>query len=304
MSYKTKKNNYSNQANNYSKHANNYSKQANNYSNPANHLNSKVLNWKKRREIKNKIKLIIEEFYETSKIFKISPYSYLYGVNKDISVQFNILTRETSNNPSKICLTLDFNHSKKKLSINELNKCSINGAINLINAIKIAKKLEYNTISLGDYSEINGNYCSYSLKIFNILLNGESWYNKYGLKSEAHEREQKEIIKIRNKSFIKNIDKFMEKYNKQSKDYYVRQKNKLIIKNVWMSLQYIQTMYSINIKYQTKTVFKQLDIYRKKLKKDDEKDMFICVLGPIIELFNGNITYDTSLSAHPSEFDY
>ena len=73
-----------------------------------------------------------------------------------------------------------------------------------------------------------------------------------------------------------------------------------------MSLQYIQTMYSINIKHQTKRVFKDLDIYRNTLKTDDEKEMFICVLSPIIELFKDDIDiwYDPTLSAHPSDFDY
>jgi len=293
MSYntkKTKKNNY---------------KQTNNYRKLTNHLNPKVLNWKKRREIKNKIKLIVEEFYEPSEIVYNYSYSYSSGSIDNISVLINILSKTTTNT-SKICLRLDFNHSKKDLYIEELNKCSINGRTNLINAIKIAKKLEYNTIRLGDFSEINGNYCSYSLKIYNILLNGESWYNKYGLKSETHELEKKKIIKIRNKSFINNIDKFMEKYKKKSKDFRLRQKNKIIIKNIWMSLQYIQTMYSINIKYQTLRVFKDLDNYRKTLETADEKDMFICVLSPIIELFKDDIDiwYDPTLSAHPSDIDY
>ena len=273
------------------------------------HLNQQVINWKERREIKNKIKLIVEEFYLPSEI----AYSFSSGSIDNISVRTIILSGSiyTPNNPPKTCLHLDFDHSKKDLYIEELNKCSINGSKNLINAIKIAKKLEYNTIRLGDFSEIIGNNCSYSLKIYNILLNGESWYNKYGLKSDQHNIEQQQIKKTRDISFINNIDKFMKKYKLESKtrtflfspkEYRDRIKN--LIKNIWMSLQYIQTMYSINIKHQTKRVFKDLDIYRNTLKTDDEKEMFICVLSPIIELFKNNIKYDTSLSAHPTEFNY
>ena len=279
--------------------------QTTNYQNLTSHLHPKVLNWKKRREIKNKIKLIVEEFYLPSEII----YSYSYGSSVHIVILSGSI--DTPNNPPKTCLNLDFDHSKKRLYIEELNKCSISGSKNLINAIKIAKKLEYNTIRLGDFSEIIGNNCSYSLKIYNILLNGESWYNKYGLKSERHNIEQKEIKKIRDISFINNIDKFMKKYKLESKtrtflfspkEYRDRIKN--LIKNIWMSLQYIQTMYSINIKHQTKRVFKDLDVYRNTLKTEDEKEMFICVLSPIIELFKNNIKYDTSLSAHPAEFNY
>ena len=68
----------------------------------------------------------------------------------------------------------------------------------------------------------------------------------------------------------------------------------------------IQTMYSI--KHQTKRVFEDLDIYiRNKLITDDEKEMFICVLSPMIELFENNIKYKHNLTmdikqiSHPSQ---
>ena len=100
------------------------------------------------------------------------------------------------------------------MDISELNKCILNGRKNLTNALQIAYKLKYKYITLIDASNIRYNHsetdynCSISLKMYNILLKGKSWYNKYGLYSDTHDFEQEEIKRIRNTMFYMVIWEF------------------------------------------------------------------------------------------------
>ena len=237
--------------------------------------------------IGNKIKQIAEEYYPPSNMtIYIDEHIFLSNIKNDldINIQLWIWSGDgTTKDPHEVCLKLDFNHNDKSLFIDEINKCKYKGRKNLTNAIEIAEKLKYDTISLGDFSLIQGKSCSYSLKIYKILLNGESWYNKYGFKSKSHKEEQLKINEIRNDVFRKNI------YN-----FYLKKKD-IDFNDILQSLKSIESMYNINVNLLTKTVFKRLDIIRNKLKTEHEKNTFICILSPIIELFKNNIRYDNYL---------
>ena len=257
------------------------------------HYNSKI---KKKKHssngthigvIGNKIKKIVEEYYPPSIMtIYINEHIRKQANNMKLNIGIHVWIwngKGTSTDPGVVCLKLEFDYKNKILYIEELNKCKFNGRKNLKNAIEIANKLQYNTILLGDESKIEGKFCSYSLKIYKILLNGQSWYNKYGFKSQYHEIEQKEISEIRNTNFSIVIDNFC------------REKTSIDFKNIWMSLQYIQSIYKINIENNTQTVFKKLEEIRKTLKIENDNNMFICILSPIIELFKNNINYDSYL---------
>jgi hypothetical protein len=257
------------------------------------HYNSKIKQKKHSSDgahigvIGNKIKKIAEEYYPPSMMTIYINEHIRKPVNNmklNITIQVWIWSgKGTPTDPGIVCLKLDFDYTNKLLFIEEINKCKFNGRKNLTNAIEIANKLQYNTIMLADESKIKGKFCSFSLKIYKILLNGQSWYNKYGFKGQYHDTEQLEISKIRKKSFSTVIDNFCE------------EKTNTDFKNIWMSLQYIQSIYKINIKNNTQNVFKQLEIIRKTLKIENDKNMFICILSPIIELFKNNINYDSYL---------
>ena len=68
------------------------------------------------------------------------------------------------------------------------SKCNMSGNDILLNLFFIAKyKLHLDTIDLFDESMLKS---LIPLKNYSILLNGESWYNKYGYKSDQYDKEQ------------------------------------------------------------------------------------------------------------------
>ena len=127
--------------------------------------------------------------------------------------KFKIVSKNTKfiihnvNNPNKECLIFRVNQLNKTITIDFLHKCVVNGNTILKKIKQIAKDINFSYIKLIDGSNIeyNRHKCDYTLSTYQILLKGQSWYNKYGFKSNNHNDQLKKWYKIRNTSFIKNI---------------------------------------------------------------------------------------------------
>ena len=228
---------------------------------------------------------IIDEYYSKS---KVKYYKYRFKHKQDEYITFYIYDKRYKEGDfieDFSCITLSFNTKKKILKIDELNKCVINGRKSLTNAIKMAHRLKYKEIHLTDASLIQYHdtktkeNCSFSLKLYNILLKGQSWYNKYGFYSDTHEIEQIEIEKIRNDYFHMIIYQLCN-FNDSYYNY--------IINNF---INY----FDINIHKLTKNVFKDINKIKKNLNTDEEKDRFYCALSELLKLFKNRINYNTQL---------
>ena len=228
---------------------------------------------------------IIEEYYPKT---KVKYYTYRFKHKKDEYITFYIYDKIYKDGDcieDFNCITLSFNTKKKILSIDELNKCVINGRKSLTTAIKMAHRLKYKEIHLTDASLIRYHNtktkenCSFSLKLYNILLKGQSWYNKYGFYSDTHDIEQIEIQKIRNDYFHMVIYRLCNMNN----EYY-----NYIINNFIYN-------FDINIYKLTKNVFKDINKIKKNLDTDEEKNNFYCALSELLKLFKNRINYNSQL---------
>ena len=239
----------------------------------------------KNTRIEKYLKDIIEDFFPKS---KVTFYTYSFKIKKDKYITFYIYDKRYKEGDFVEdfgCITLSFNHKKKILLIDELHKCILNGRKSLTNAIQIAYRLKYKYINLTDASTIHylhsksNKNCSMPLKIYNILLKGYSWYNKYGFYSDTHEIEQIEINRIRNTDFNMIIYEFCN-YD----DYEYN-----------MIINSFNDYFDINIYKLTKNVFKDIEKIRKKLKTTNQKDNFYCSLSELVNLFKNNINYNYNL---------
>ena len=128
--------------------------------------------------------------------------------------------------------------------------CQYTGTQILKGLFKVAKKLQISRIKVKDLSVIRVNDCTSSIDLAkkSILLNGESWYNKYGYYSLSHQEDnnynrsitlnEKHLGSRMKKLFVHNKDltisdvvkKYMELINieKKKKCDIVREYNKFI----------------------------------------------------------------------------
>lgn len=254
-------------------------------SSSSNNYNGKKTKKKKDIRLEKYLQDIIEEFFPKT---KVNFYTYSFKNKKDKNIVFYIYDKRYKEGDfieDFNCITLGFNHKKKILNIDELHKCVLNGRKSLTNAIQIAYKLNYKYINLTDASFINYNHsesnsnCSVSLKYYNILLKGYSWYNKYGFYSDTHEQEQIEIDRIRNSYFYMIIYEFCE---------YDDDKYNIFMKTLNYYLK-------INIYKKTKNVFKDIEKIRKKLKTAYQKDDFYCYLSELVDFFSKYLSYNYNL---------
>ena len=87
---------------------------------------------------------------------------------------------------------------KQDILLDKLIGCDTMTGKEILNKIiKIADRLNKN-IELTDTSYKKFETCTYSLYHFHILLDGESWYNKFGFKSRTHEQDKRHNEKMRN----------------------------------------------------------------------------------------------------------
>tara|TARA_B110001469_G_C9639605_1_gene321385 strand:+ start:1779 stop:2564 length:786 start_codon:yes stop_codon:yes gene_type:complete len=254
------------------------------------------------------IQSIIEKYFKPTK-FKI--------ISKNR--QFII---HNVNNPNKECLIFRINTINKTITIDFLHKCVYNGNTILKKIKQIAKDINFYYIKLIDGSNIeyNKHKCDYNLSTYQILLKGQSWYNKYGFKSNNHSVQLKKWYKIRNTNFIKNIFNYsnntkLNTFYNDNDNYY---KKKVIIKktkkykktikshksikynlkshykNEYKILEFMNN-YSLNILDSTKNVFKEFEKIRLKIRDKTELKYFNCHLNKIILLFDSNIKYNPYL---------
>jgi len=102
---------------------------------------------------------------------------------------------------SNHCVDLVIKYQENLLHIDYLNKCSGNGGAKLLNKIEqfaFSLPSSINKITLQDVSSINlcKTYISCSLANLYLLTTGESWYNKFGFKSDNYENEKEHNRKV------------------------------------------------------------------------------------------------------------
>jgi hypothetical protein len=176
------------------------------------YLKYKFLNNKKKRKI-------IENNYNSHQYFLDLS---LNGGNKDY-IDFilekyfdkNITrTEEEEDNEYHItinCLGRDSDSSDfyidedNNIRISYISRCGeISGTEILNKIINIGREINANFISLVDASLLNQDTdCEFDLAHYMILLNGQSWYNRFGFIGKFHEREIQDNERIRSKS-LKN----------------------------------------------------------------------------------------------------
>ncbi len=131
---------------------------------------------------------ILEKYFNPT-VYTIK-YSNLY--NNPYRFQYNIFykTKNDSVGTSSECISFFINHKNKIIKFNRLkysapNVCKVNGAELLFLLFKFATEIGYNIQNTQDVSSkifYEGSiHCIIeSLSIYNILLNGETYYNKFG----------------------------------------------------------------------------------------------------------------------------
>jgi hypothetical protein len=141
----------------------------------------------------------------------------------------NIICENDELNTTKF--SLNFNKEDKEdifIEIENLSRCITNSRIQsgtkiLNNIINIGKELKIKFITLTDASFIYENTnCEIDLAYYMILLYGESWYNRFGFKSQYYKKENAHNNSMINKTFQEYIDKCI--YN--NRFYYYKNNNK------------------------------------------------------------------------------
>jgi hypothetical protein len=222
---------------------------------------------------------------------------------------------------SKPILSFEIMYISKNLYIYifEINKCNINGNT-IINHIKfIGKELGCLHLQLEDEStiyqidntkftlslhDILGENCTIPLAIYKILLDGESWYNKYGFTNDEVEIEKPKWDLLRKESFI-NV--YLRYKNKNTEAIFISQKinhgddisfiQKTI--NKYELLQKKMLLFlggnEISPCLSVKKVFELIEKKRKSLNDIEEAKHFYCELRNIIQIFEHQIIYQTFL---------
>ncbi len=154
--------------------------------------------------------------YFNPKIFYIN----LYRNNIYIYYRYPNFNENDYNNASE-CVKIkieqnEFNQTKmflKNLKFVHPNICKISGTELLYLLYKVAKELKTNIIIEDDesfkyfyFKPDSKVSCGFLLADYNILLNGESWYNKHGYYSESHEEELEHNENVRSMTISEYFD--------------------------------------------------------------------------------------------------
>jgi hypothetical protein len=213
----------------------------------------------------------IKEFTIYNKKYKICVRNIKHSKNQEEYYIINFYSKDTK------CVILEVNNKKKEAILRELlnqEGCSMKEKNNLyedINTgevlmeiiIKICKKLNMEKISLSDYSHI---FCKSDTEYFRInlitskmMLDGETWYGKFGFIAYDKDSKKKYIENQNNykKVLTSNIsfDKIIkgigdkEKYKKEIKELkrkYEEMKNLNLSEYMrWISINYCSIYYQI-----------------------------------------------------------
>jgi hypothetical protein len=124
------------------------------------------------------------------------------NANKKIEIKMIDNTNENHNNE---CFKLIMNESEKTINIANLKyprqeNCLLSGPNILNKLIELANQLECSIFIESDASSLtlsNPKQTIVDLAVFKILLDGESFYNKYGFQSNEYPQEIKYNKKIR-----------------------------------------------------------------------------------------------------------
>jgi len=139
-------------------------------------------------------------------------------INSQVPPKYHI----TSN--SDWCIDFHFEIDKRKIELDNLNKCyNKSGSVNLEKIINYGKYLKKNyniidKIELLDASTIYDE--KISLWLLSILSTGMSWYNRFGFVSPNHEVEQEYNSKFLRMQFNEFLDLCVNILFEQKKSYY------------------------------------------------------------------------------------
>ena len=139
-------------------------------------------------------------------------------INSQVPPKYHI----TSN--SDWCIDFHFEIDKRKIELDNLNKCyNKSGSVNLEKIINYGKYLKKNyniidKIELLDASTIYDG--KISLWLLSILSTGMSWYNRFGFVSPNHEVEQEYNSKFLRMQFNEFLDLCVNILFEQKKSYY------------------------------------------------------------------------------------
>ena len=147
---------------------------------------------------------------------------YIDGYRNNIHIyyrypNFNENDYKTDSECVKITIEKnEFNETKMilhNLKFLQPNICKISGVELLYLLYKVAKELKTNIIVDDDqsfkyfYVKPGSNLsCGFLLANYNILLNGESWYNKHGYYNESHEKELEYNENVRSMTISEYFD--------------------------------------------------------------------------------------------------
>jgi hypothetical protein len=201
--------------------------------------------------------------------------------------------------------------------IDTINKCNINGNTVIKHIKYIGKELGCVHLQLEDQStiyqidntkftlslyDILGENCTIPLAFYKILLDGESWYNKYGFTNDEVEIEKPKWDLLRKEMFMnvylryknKNTEAiFISKKRNQDNDISfiqkITRKNNLLQKKMLLFLG----DNDISPFLPVKKVFELIEKKRKLLNDIEEAKKFYCELSKIIKIFEYQIEYQT-----------
>lgn len=109
-----------------------------------------------------------------------------YAITK-VKDAYNVIINDGKKNCVDMTIYIDAND----MHINHIDKCKFyNGTQIIHNIIDFAKEMQIKKISLQDKSSITINRCEFPLSYYYILINGMSWYNRFGFVSKNFEEEQ------------------------------------------------------------------------------------------------------------------
>jgi hypothetical protein len=252
------------------------------------------------------MKLTIEEV-ESVVISKFPLNKFILKVkkNKEDTIKVDIREEECY----KPILSFEIMYLSKKLYIyiDAINKCNINGNTVIKHIKFIGKELDCVHLQLEDEStiyqidntkftlylyDILGENCTIPLAFYKILLDGESWYNKYGFTNDEVEIEKPKWDLLRKELFMNVYLRSKNKINKSNDISFVKQtekKNNLLQKKmlVFLGENDISPFLSV------KKVFGLIEKKRKLLNDVKEATHFYCELSKIIKTFEYQIFYQT-----------